>query len=440
MVMPRAEAIEIYTDDIIFLQSGRLAALTHPLKAAVRDLCNASYCRIFAVMMIASIESALKEWKEKWKEQHGLNILTIYFKEGAKNGEKIKSLRDAFEQAGVKASNEIIDDYLAIKYLRNVIVHARWKPYEKELLESRGFPTDARYLNEEHWKRMQVVNQNIMFYIFQAIIRDPSSKAKEIERKLLEVAEEDDLGIIRKKDIPRIYWFNMERICSLIYKDMERSVLTEQYNWANGLSESEIQEMPDKERKRLFWLAARKAGKDRFELLGQHQELAKEGLDFWKEFWRLTFERVGISYGDIIRNIEVLSSLHQRGIYPTGAFVSWPAKETLAEKPVEIVQRWMDMSHLQGYEPLEKEQVASALHIGSVVYDIMPNIAGLELLLLRLPIVDPGNSEIYLEEAEKALAAMELNDNWYSYAELRNLPDITKWTFFRDILEEFRTQ
>jgi len=40
------EFLDTYSDDIIYLQEGRSSLLTHPLKSEVKDLCDASFCKI----------------------------------------------------------------------------------------------------------------------------------------------------------------------------------------------------------------------------------------------------------------------------------------------------------------------------------------------------------------------------------------------------------
>lgn len=161
MIRQMSEFIDAYSDDIIYLQEARKVLLTHPLRREIEELCNASFCRMFAVIMVGAIEHMLQEWRDRDR----LGILDQYFSQGANNSERVQSLYEAFKNAGVRVDREVFADYLAIKYLRNTIVHARWKPHEKEWLEQRGFPTDTRKLTEEHWRKMQLVNENMMFYI-----------------------------------------------------------------------------------------------------------------------------------------------------------------------------------------------------------------------------------------------------------------------------------
>ncbi|XQF92287.1 hypothetical protein ACOBV9_13275 [Pseudoalteromonas espejiana] len=54
------EFTDTYSDDLIYLKEARVALLTHPLRNENHDLCNASFCRIYSIMMIGSIEAMLE--------------------------------------------------------------------------------------------------------------------------------------------------------------------------------------------------------------------------------------------------------------------------------------------------------------------------------------------------------------------------------------------
>ncbi|MEM4539831.1 MAG: hypothetical protein QXF02_06675 [Candidatus Korarchaeota archaeon] len=61
----------------------------------------------------------------------------------------------------------ILEDYLALKYLRNVIVHTKWRLHEKEWVEKIGFPSDVRILNEEHWYRILEVSKHDVYRTYR---------------------------------------------------------------------------------------------------------------------------------------------------------------------------------------------------------------------------------------------------------------------------------
>ena len=423
-----SEFVDTYSDDIIYLQEARRVLLTHPLRREIKDLCDTSFCRMFAVIMIGSIEHMLEEWRKRDK----LGILEQYFAERANNSERVQSLYEAFKKAGVNVDWEVFADYLAIKCLRNVIVHARWKTYEKEWLEQRGFPTDTRKLTEDHWRKMQWVNQNMMLYIALTAFISPSRKPSDKLIKLQEIAKEtDDLGLVRKEHIPKMFWYNLEKISAYLYRAIEQTVLTEEYNWAKGRSNNEIEAMSHEDRKRLFYLAARRAGEDGFHLLVKYRGLAKEALDSWREYWRLTFEQAKVSVSKIESATKTLLDLHERGIYPEGCFI-W-TKDIPHDARVELIKLT-----LKNYSPLTEEQIVEALCVGAIVYEFIPNITATYLLTIRLPIVDPENTQIYLQEGEKAFQAMQLRHYWYTYVEYRSKKDFETLAFYRKMLNEFR--
>lgn len=426
--MQLSEFIDAYSDDLIYLREGRQALLTHPLRREIKDLCDASYCRMFSTVMIGSIETMLHEWMEQDK----IGILASYFAEGVSNGERVKSLHDAFYRAGIRVDKEVFDDFLAIKYLRNVVVHARWKPHEKEWLEQRGFPADTRNLTENHWKKMQSVNDNMMFYIALTSIAKPSKRLPDKVAKLPETIASENVGIVCEKELPHIFWLNLERISERIYKDIQKTVLMENYYWAKDLNKEAIEGMSDIERKVLFYTSARKAGEEHLDILAQHKELTKEALYSWREYWRLTFNQKQVSYDAIVKSTQVISDLHNRGIYFKGPSLPWN-KDMLPETASKLI-RYV----LEGYDPLREDQIALALNVGNIVYEIMPNIVAAYLLTVLLPIVDPVNTHKYLEEGEKALAAMELHVAWYWYVEYKKPPVVENLVLYRQLQNLFR--
>lgn len=425
--MEIGEFVDTFSDDVIYLHEARKVLLTHPLRSEREDLCNASFCRMFAIIMIGSIEHMIQEWKDKDE----IGILDQYFAEHARNSDRVRSLYGAFQTADVNVDWEIFADYLAIKYLRNVIVHAQWKTFEKEWLEQRGFPTDARKLTGEHWRKMQLVNQNMIFYIALTGYISPSIQPSDKLLKLKKITEEtDELGLVRKDHIPWMFWCNLEKISACLHKDIEQTVLTEQYNWAKGFPGDEIEAMSHEERKRLFYLAAHRAGQDGFHLLAQHRNLAKDALESWREYWRLTFGQAGITVSELKSASKTLFELHERDIYPKGPF-RWN-RDIPLDEAIELIRL-----SLTGYSPLTEKQIADALNTGNSVYEFIPNITATDLLMIQLPIIDPENTQLYLQEGEKALQAMEILHYWYTHIEHRRKVDFETLAFYRQMLDEF---
>lgn len=401
------EFIDAYSDDLLYLLEARRALITHPLRGdyAFGELLNASFCRLFIAWAVQAIEIMLQTWQERDR----IGILSQYFKEGTSNGDRINALCSAFRQAGIDVDPEVFEDFLAIKYLRNTIVHGRWNAHEKEWLDSRGFPTDLRRLTKEHLDRVSHVYQNMAFYIFLTSVAARRAPKNERLVKLEEATSNivDVPSILRADDINRIIWRNLERIDYYIYQDIEKVVCSEKYNWAQGLSIEDLNQMEDHERKRLFYLSAWRAGKEDEPLLARHRPLAKEALAFWQEYWQRAVVSQGLDEEQINQALQVLTSPHFCPELPV-----WSGSGFLSD---EAFVKLLDATwpQLEEAMPWNKREVEQALFAGKRAYKLVPNKTPLTLLSVHLPIVDPANVVIYCREAKRALSVLKLHLAWY---------------------------
>jgi hypothetical protein len=425
------EFIDTYSDDLINLHEARSARITHPLRGdyAISVYLDASFCRILAVFVIGGIEAML----ESWRDRDRVNVLEKYFAQNVKNGERVTSLYQAFSDAGIRVDRQVFDDYLAIKYLRNTIIHGRWKEHEKEWLAARGFPTDTRQLTKEHLDRIEHVNQNMMLYIALTSVADPNAPKPEKLVKLDETITRraDDTGILRVRDIERILWNNLERIDGHIYVDIEKAAITEQYDWTGGRSQAELDALGHEERKRLFYLAARRAGEENHESLARHRALAKEALEFWREYWQRAAAASSLNEACIGQALELLES-PDFARAANGA--PWPS--LLHNLPDEAARLVVDSAPEKSAK-FTSEQIVNAFRTGRRTYDLIPNIMPVTLFTVRLPIVDPGNTPAYLREAGRALSAFKLNRAWYSWVESHCPPGGDGLAFCERMAQEF---
>ena len=426
--MDIGEFIDTYSDDLIYLHSGRAALLTHPLRDdyAFAEYLDASFCRMLAVFVIGSIEAML----ESWRDRDRVRVLEKYFMDSVRNGDRVSSLYEAFRDAGIQVDRQVFDDYLAIKYLRNTIVHGRWKEHEKEWIDSHGFPTDTRKLTKEHLDRLEHVNQNMMFYIFLTSRSAPNAAKPEKLFKLEQTVTRriDETGILRLRDMDQIILNNLGRIDAHIYTDIEKTVITERYDWTAGRSRDDLQRLGDTECKRLFYLAARRAGEENHEPLAQHRPLAKEALEFWREYWQRAIAPHGLQEERIQCALQVLGSPHFDPEIPV-----WSA---IGNVPDDVACRIVD-GVVTGGMPFSSEQVVDALRAGNLAYRLMPNVTPVSLLILRLPIVDPSNTATYLREAERALQLVTLNRTWYSCVEHHRAFTNESINFYNRMHQEF---
>jgi hypothetical protein len=431
-----SEFIDTYSDDIIYLLEARKFLVTHPSRSSIdKHLIDASFSRIFAILMIGNIEQMLQEWKTR------VPVVEPYFQKNTSMKDKVDNLCQAFKNIGLNVDREIFNDYLAIKYLRNIIVHADWneeKCSDKiKVISDRGFPTDTRNLNEEHLRKMHSVNENIIFYIAASEYRERIDGHTPIKRnsklvKLQNFFEEyDGLGLVKKEQIAHLFWRNLEKISEYINKDIEKTVLSENYIWSKGYTNADIESMSHDDRKRLYYLAARQAGRDGVQLLVQHCSLAKDALDSWHEYWRLTYEQQGISIEKIKSSIEILSKLHKRKIYSDHSL-----EELNNNMPENIAIKYIQ-SVLNNYSPLTEIQIIDAFKGGGAVYKITLNITAVFLFTIQLPVIDPENTEIYFQEAEKALQAMELRSLWCKFVNRKSNEGIGSFEFYREMMSKF---
>lgn len=159
----RFEFSDTYSDDILFLEAARGAMLKDPFVNRVSGYLDATIARIYAIMLVGSVEGLIEAEMERTDSSH----LKAYFREKIPNEQKIAELDKYFGlvygDSGVGA--EVLSDYLAIKYLRNGIIHAdRRTGHQAEFIRQRGFPVDSRQLKLSHLHKMAAVNATLLTY------------------------------------------------------------------------------------------------------------------------------------------------------------------------------------------------------------------------------------------------------------------------------------
>ncbi|WP_027230372.1 hypothetical protein [Phyllobacterium sp. UNC302MFCol5.2] len=403
--MEVSEFIDTYSDDLINLHEARHALLTHPLGGhyAFSDHFDASFCRIMAVFMVGAIEAMLADWRRR----DNASILDKYFENNVRNDDRVRNLYQAFRNAHIAVDEEVFNDYLAIKYVRNSIIHGKWNNHEREWLDQRGFPNDARKLTIDHLHKMDHTVQNMMLYIALTGLVDktnsgqspvasiaPTKPQKLVRLDELTTRRVDDPGIIKIRDLERIIWNNLERINSFLYRAIEETVTHAPYEWTAGKTIEDINCLKPSESKRLFYLAARHAGQDGYEELARHRGLAREALVFWREYWTRAVASNGVN------------------------------EATIESSLVELAQTSDNLA------------LDDAVNTGKLIYYAIPNIMPVTLLTLYLPIVDPENTERYLLESDRARQAFRLSRTWYTRME-RNSTDHNVLDFYDQMRKEF---
>jgi hypothetical protein len=124
-------------------------------------------CRRFSEFIVTAVESALR----RATEISGSAIFHPFLGMGGlSNIAKMKAFGLALRKAGVNYSEDALDDFLAIKFIRNTRSHGSWNPNQLSWLKNRGFPTDLRKFDRTHWDKMKVTYLAMMDYILAATL------------------------------------------------------------------------------------------------------------------------------------------------------------------------------------------------------------------------------------------------------------------------------
>lgn len=424
------EFMDTYSDDVAYLRQARIALLTHPLHVEIPDLCNASFCRLYAVVMVGSIEAML----DRWRNRDSLKILDAYFAEGVSNGERVKSLRDAFVTNGINVKNDVFDDYLAIKYLRNAIVHANWKNrsgrQKQEQLDwimEREFPIDTRKLTEQHWQKMEWVNENMMFYI--ALTGTPGIQPRP---DLVDIGTSprplpDTSGIIPPSKWPDLYWSNIERISAIISEQIQVAAISPQHYWGRDFTKEEIEELPHNERKRLYYLAAQSAARNLFEPLISLQDHSDNAFLCWSEYIRLVPDFQDLKHDTVCTVVKTLRTLHENKIMPKEGFFP----ELNDDIPKDIRNQFIKDS-LGNIDVLTSDEVALAHKLGPKAKRAIRNIVPLSLFSIYLPILRPERMNEWSATATYIADVFEASQSWYAFVECQPSPQDTI-DFYREM-------
>lgn len=194
------EFIDTYSDDLLYLIDLRDSHLTHPGKKVYQPLFQASIARIFCAFMVGNIEAMIKHMEAKDVN----SILAPYFANSS-NRDRIDSLKRNFELNGIEVDGHILEKYLAIKCVRNTIIHSKWNENQKDFILEMGFPTDTRSLTNNHLQIMYSVNSEMIRYI-AAIEHKVFSEIK-INTELPEPKK-----YFTKQQLSGFLWNNLERI------------------------------------------------------------------------------------------------------------------------------------------------------------------------------------------------------------------------------------
>jgi len=415
------EFIGASASDITSLRQARDALLTHPKIDPRAVDADAAMCRALILTAVTAVERIIEAWRDE-------AFLQTYNDKDASNGKKIALLRNCLEAAGVATNPDILEDYLAIKYLRNTLVHLKWIEAQRQQIQQRDFPTDLRRLDHRHWMRIIATLWHMLGYFSQAALRTgiPLSDDRLMEMEDLEIATEYSQQsrlvslLLRGAELPTAWWRNLENLTDWISRELLVSA---------------------DETSRLFSVA----------------------LDSWRLYLDATLFGHQLGLEVVQKSIETLEKFHALRVYPRGRIgvdlralaripddVRKVAKAVgLSPHEIEAIERtcatireigdsgreanrrltiWSveippggaaELLRLFVSVPpgLSREEVVVALRVGSQVYKSLVNRAPLDLFLSQLPRLAPERRADCLEAGRTALAMFKLRTTWYAWVE-----------------------
>jgi len=157
--------------------------------------------------------------------------------------------------------------------------------------------------------------------------------------------------------------------------------------------------------------------------------LATEALEFWREYW----ERAVASSQDEARIAQAVELLESPEMARALRGAPWPS--LIHNIPDDAARSLVDSALVKSAK-FTSEQIVNAFKTGNHMYGAVRNVMPITLFTVRLPIVDPVNTDAYLREAARALRAFRLNRAWHSWAENHCPPSGNELAFYERMAQE----
>ncbi len=416
--------IESFAADIYVLGEARKALLSHPSPHLSQLDVEAALCRVMIIRTVDAIEDGLlRVWQDE-------EFLQGYHAERDPR-QRIEGLVRRFHGRGVEVNLQVISEFLGLRYLRNMMVHARLKDHERRHLEDLGFPVDVNNLDVSFLARTVQIANELDEYIGRATTFDASLKGD-----------------------PRPVWTTDLSIALTSVSDptdwirylLRPSQLT--YAWRHNLEGISC------------WL------KDQ---VRPQREAVDYVADLALESWRGLVQASGVSRESAERAIRVLTDLHQRQVYavvPLGTPIEkfaelndfgeshWlpqlpPEQQRLGVALLSAVKEVQSLgSEVKGKlweesvpvrvgvvllraavpecAPISPEDLLEALRVGVRAYKHTPTRGPVEVFRLLIPLAKPRRNELCGAGLE-ALLFCKLARYWNAYVESTGPPSPSSW-------------
>lgn len=153
------ETVKTYIRDLEVMTDARAALHAQPEGGQT----EASWSRLLAVVTLNAFESVFK--------LVGGPLADAYLGPKKSNRERHDRLLQELRTSGVDVEPHVVEDFLALKYLRNTWSHGRWKEHEREHVERTGFNTrGGRFIAGplDDWRRIIDTSSTMLQYVLEA--------------------------------------------------------------------------------------------------------------------------------------------------------------------------------------------------------------------------------------------------------------------------------
>jgi hypothetical protein len=353
------------------LEQVREAMLAHPCGEFHND---AFFCRMLAIMTISYLEHGL----DAWQQEENLDGLDAYFRTRGTAHERAAALGRALENAGVEVNGRVIDDLVAVKLLRNAIVHGDWNKREddRRWVQERGFPGDVRDLGFHHWRRIQEVKRDIETYVCAAMLGVGQLPRGEDIRDV-------ECTVLTREDLGGVFGWNLGRIRTRSLRAVDAAAI--------ACLDPDVVADRD-EQLYLLWEASRRDPG----IFEQERGLVDLAVLSWNHVCSLVLEPAKITDA---RRLEAAAGVIEELRATSHAWLPLLAGDD--PKLVEMLLREA-LSEAPG---ARRDEIESALALGRGVRDHFSDPSPCDLLAVVLPILAPDRTLELHEMAAVPMAA-----------------------------------
>lgn len=182
------------SDDLIYIRQFKEVGVDKKTKHLVEPLCMSSLCRLLIVSSVSGIDHYLNYSEDNFgetSEDYDNEILSLIKPPLEKQYMTVRGYLDLIEakifefekfvsKNHFKIQRCIIGDFVAIRMIRNAIVHSSWensfiRDEKKRRVESiarrrfvirAGFVTNLMKLDRSHWEKINCAEQDFLNFLY----------------------------------------------------------------------------------------------------------------------------------------------------------------------------------------------------------------------------------------------------------------------------------